>query len=167
MNSTVYKDYLEECRRMIHIPQRRVVRFEIWMRDNWHTFKMVLFYGDTVTVRGILMVASMGQAFGFLLPLGTLDRPYFADMRWLPSWAWGALYALHAAGQWWRFRAPPNILAGFGVNLYGFVLWTFTTMLATASTGTYSPSTALEWTVICALLAALVRTGDPADRMSP
>lgn len=140
---------------------------EVFIRNWWTTFKTVFFLGDTVTVRAILMVASLGQAVGFYLPLHTIDRPYFADMRWLPAWAWGSLYMLHAAGQWWRFRSGPNMVAGFVVNFYGFLLWTFTTLLGCFASGTYSPTTALEWTVITVLGVALIRTGDPSDRMSP
>jgi hypothetical protein len=153
--------------RRVTDPEYRPMLTEPTMRSNWATFRTVFFYGDTVTVRALLMVASLGQAVGFWLPLGTMDRPYFQDMRFWPGWVWGTLYTTHAAAQWWRFRAPANRLAGFMVNLYGFCLWTFTTLLGSFATRTYSPATALEWTVIAAMFFALIRTGDPSDRLSP
>lgn len=154
-------------RKRINDPQHINMVGERWALSHWDTFRTVFFYGDTVTVRALLMVASAAQALGFWLPLGTMDRPYFANMRFLPSWAWGLMYMFHAAGQWWRFRSGPNAAAGFLVNLYGFVLWTFTTLLGTFATHGYSPATALEWTCMAALFMALIRTGDVSDRMSP
>jgi hypothetical protein len=154
-------------RRYIDDQHRVDMMGERYIRSQWETFRVVFFYGDTVTVRAILMVASYLQAVGFFLPFGTMTRPYYADMRFLPGWAWGVAFTLHGMWQWWRFRSRPNMLLGFLVNLYGFLLWTFTTLLGTLATHTYSPATALEWTVIVALFAALIRTGDHQDRMSP
>lgn len=155
-----------QMQRFLADPLHREMLGEAWVRSQWETFRAVFFMGDTVTIRALLMVASIGQAIGFILPLHTLDRPYFLDMRFLPGAAWAGLYTAHAAGQWWRFRSGENRLAGFLVNLYGFVLWTFTTSLGAFATGTYSPATALEWTVIVALFFAMIRTGDPNDRLS-
>lgn len=148
-------------------PNYKPSAIRVWAFNQWHTFRLIFLYGDTVTIRALLMVASAMQTVGFWLPLGTLERPAYVNMTIAPGWLWGALFLAHAAAQWWRFRSGPNRLMGFIVNLYGFVLWTFTTLLGTFAIGAYSPTSALEWTTIVALFATLVRTGDPSDRMSP
>ena len=154
-------------RRMLDDVHYKPMIGEIMIRSHMKTFRQVFFMGDTTTVRAIMFVSSIWQFVAFALPFNMLDRPFYAEMRFLPSWAWGVAFLAHSAGVWWRFRDHHNKpLIGYMVNGYGFFLWSFMCLLETMSIQRFSASMGMEWTVIAAAFGALIRTGDKDDRTS-
>lgn len=131
--------------------------------------RVVFIEGDTNTIRVLLAGASFFYAAGLLLPLQTFSRPAFVGMRELaPEWVWATLFALHAIGVGWRqVDLVPRPNWAFAINALGIGLWLLYIGLVTLAIGEYTPSTAMEITVLLAALVALVRTGFNDEPISP
>ena len=139
------------------------------LRHCYATVRRLVVEGDTTTIRVIMAIASLLYAIGLLVPIHTFARPSFAGMQALmPDWAWAVCFILHAVGVAWRLLDEvPRIAWAFAINAFGIAIWIMYTVLVTVTLGQYTPSTAMEITVLAAAIVALVRTGLNDEKFSP
>jgi hypothetical protein len=128
----------------------------------------ILRNADTVTIRVLLALASLGFASCLLLGDNVMLRPGYHLMRKVGNEVvWSALFALHFVGVLWRVYDPRERIGwALLVNAFGFVLWAVMTLCLNLALGSVTPGTALEWTLVCASGWALYRTGLHGEAVS-
>lgn len=98
----------------------------------WFRLWSLIAYSDTTPTRFMLAMSASFWSIFLFLPGDTMTRPvyrYMADLAsWLgadnPEMAWASLWAIHAAGMWWRvFSSRPRPIAAFCINSLGVLLF--------------------------------------------
>lgn len=128
----------------------------------------ILHNADTVTIRVILAMASLGFAACLLFGADVFERQGYHLVRKLGTeeW-WSVLFVLHFLGVIWRVYDPvERIRWALVINAFGFALWAVMTLLINFSLGAVTPGTALEWTLVFASGWALYRTGLHGETVS-
>lgn len=123
---------------------------------------------DTITIRLLLAMASIGFAACLLLGDAVFARPgYHLMAKFGNEGAWAFLLMLHFFGVIWRVYDPvERIRWALVINSLGFVLWAVMTLFINLSLGSVTPGTALEWTLVAASGWALYRTGLHGETVS-
>lgn len=123
---------------------------------------------DTVTIRLLLAMASLGFAACLIFGNGVFERPGYHLMRKFGGeGVWAALFILHYVGVVWRLYDPvERVRWALVVNSFGFVIWAAMTLCLNLSIGSITPGTALEWTLVGASGWALYRTGLSGETVS-
>lgn len=139
--------------------------------NDWRKLAHIIFLeGDTVTIRVLLALGSVGWTIGLWLPLETFDRSLYAGMNWpfvriglsgrVAEFTWGLIFLLHFIGVSWRLiDAVPRRGWAFAINSYGFFIWLVSTGLMASAFGEYAPHNAMNWVMVLASFGALCRHG--------
>jgi hypothetical protein len=128
----------------------------------------ILKNADTVTIRLLLALASVGFAACLMFGTDVFERPGYHLMRKMGGeTAWSLMFMLHFAGVIWRVYDPVERIGwALLINSFGFVLWGVMTLLLNLALGSVTPGTALEWTLVLASGWALYRTGLHGEAVS-
>lgn len=131
------------------------------------TVRFVFTQADTIAVR--LMLANMSLVWAFMLVVAgyQLDNSPYRPLSQLGSGcAWGAAFAVHGLGVYWRLFDPKERLTWSLIfNTIGFVTWFLLILSVDLKYGKTDPASAMEW-VICATLAwVLCRTVSGESRL--
>jgi hypothetical protein len=138
-------------------------------RRLWLMVVQVALFADTTTIRIILANASALWVVAAIADPGAFDRPGFVVMAHLaPMWVWAIGFLLHFAGVYWRLFDPiSRPIWALAVNAFGFFLWFTSTAAINLALGTFTPGSALEWTLCGASAWALYRTGLHREIVTP
>lgn len=140
------------------------------MKSSFTRFWHLLFGGiDTNTIRVLIADASLVYAIIlWSLPNLFSSSPFWTPMRVFSENTWAGAFFSHFVGVLWRqVDDVPRPFVAFAISAYGLLLWFVTTGMLIQRTGHLAPTNALEVTMICAGLIALVRTGLNDDKISP
>lgn len=142
-------------------------------RDVKYITRKIFYESDTTTIRLLLATASLGWAMvlmgNLIFGMSVMDRPAYSVMRALGrEYTWASLFLLHFVGVIWRLYDPiQRTLWALAINMFGFAIWTISTVALALSIGFVPPTTALEVTMCCASAWALYRTDINPEVVSP
>jgi hypothetical protein len=117
---------------------------------------------DTFTIRFILASGSVLWAIGVFHWNGDpFERHGYEVLRAIaPSWLWGVMFMIHAAGVTWRLiELKERPYWHTAINYFGFCLWTVTTLASNISLGYYFPGSGMEIAMVLMSGFALAQTG--------
>lgn len=149
-------------------PSLKAARLPLHRRFVALVIKVALF-ADTTTIRIILANASLLWVVASIIDPTAFHRPGFAVMAQLaPLWVWAAGFLLHFVGVYWRLFDPVSRpVWALAVNASGFFLWFTSTAAINVALGSFTPGSALEWTLCGASAWALYRTGLQPEIVTP
>ncbi len=126
-----------------------------------NVIRMVFLQGDMLPIRIVLANASFMRAISLGIDYDAFSRPaYGISAQIAPQWAWAVLFLLHGIGEYWRVIDPVHRPRwALLTNAYGFLIWFVATVGVTMSIGSFSPTLAMDWSMLLAAGWMLFRTG--------
>lgn len=129
----------------------------------------IIYESDTRGLRFLMAGASLLWAVSFLSDkfiyhFPTFSRPGYAGMAWLGTeMQWTVVFLTYSLFTYWCIfaprRRPFRHLLELATNLFGFILWSYSTLSIDISLGRFSGSTSMELALCIASGLALYRTG--------